>query len=78
MEEGGPESAAEEVETAEAWRGGERLRPAAGTHKGHVWTWDFVFGKTTGGSQLKWLSIADEFTRECLTLKCDRASRAGT
>lgn len=42
------------------------------THKNHVWAWDFVFDKTAGGSQLKWLSIVDEHTRECLALKCDR------
>jgi len=28
---------------------------------------------TTSGSQLKWLSIVDEYTRECLTLKVDRS-----
>ena len=38
-----------------------------------VWCWDFIFDRTTGGSQLKWLSIVDEFTRECLTLKVDRS-----
>lgn len=43
------------------------------THKSNVWTWDFVFDKTRGGSQLKWLSIVDEHTRECLALKCDRS-----
>jgi putative transposase len=43
------------------------------THKSHVWTWDFVFDKTRGGGQLKWLSIVDEHTRECLALKCDRS-----
>lgn len=42
-------------------------------HKDHVWAWDFIFDKTTSGSQLKWLSIVDEYTRECLTLKCDRS-----
>ena len=42
-------------------------------HKDHVWAWDFVFDKTTAGSPLKWLSIVDECTRECLTLKCDRS-----
>ena len=41
-------------------------------HKDHVWCWDFVFDRTTGGSQLKWLSIVDECTRECLALKEDR------
>lgn len=42
-------------------------------HKDHVWAWDFVFDHTTGGSTLKWLSIIDEYTRECLTLKVDRS-----
>jgi len=42
-------------------------------HKDHVWCWDFVFDRTTNGSPLKWLSIVDEYTRECLTLKVDRS-----
>lgn len=42
-------------------------------HKDHVWCWDFVFDHTTHGSQLKWLSIVDEYTRECLTLKVARS-----
>jgi putative transposase len=40
--------------------------------KDDVWCWDFVFDRTTSGSPLKWLSIVDEFTRECLVLKVDR------
>lgn len=39
----------------------------------HVWCWDFAFDRTTSGTTLKWLSIVDEFTRECLTLKVDRS-----
>ena len=42
-------------------------------HKDHVWAWDFAFDHTTSGSQLKWLSIVDEHTRECLALKVDRS-----
>jgi putative transposase len=42
-------------------------------HKDHVWCWDFVFDRTTSGSMLKWLSIVDEHTRECLALKVDRS-----
>lgn len=42
-------------------------------HVNHVWTWDFVFDRTTSGSPLKWLSIVDEYTRECLALKVDRS-----
>ena len=45
----------------------------AATHKNHVWAWDFVFDKTANGTQLKWLSIVDEHTRECLALKCARS-----
>lgn len=32
-----------------------------------------MFDRTTNGSCLKWLSIMDEFTRECLALKVDRS-----
>ena len=39
----------------------------------HVWTWDFAFDRTENGTTLKWLSIVDEFTRECLTLKVSRS-----
>lgn len=37
-----------------------------------VWCWDFVFDRTTSGTTLKCLSIIDEHTRECLSLKVDR------
>lgn len=42
-------------------------------HPDHVWCWDFVFDRTESGSTLKWLSIVDEYTRECLTLKVNRS-----
>jgi putative transposase len=45
-------------------------RPAQAAND--VWCWDFTFDRTTAGSSLKWLSIIDEFTRECLCLKVDR------
>jgi putative transposase len=45
-------------------------------HKDHVWTWDFVFDRTTSGTTLKWLSIVDEYTRECLALKVGRSIRS--
>lgn len=41
-------------------------------YKDHVWCWDFVFDRTASGSTLKWLSIVDEHTRECLALKVAR------
>ena len=40
-------------------------------HYDHVWCWDFIFDRTTSGSPLKWFSIEDEYTRECLALKVD-------
>lgn len=36
-----------------------------------VFSWDFVFDATEGGSQLKWLSITDEYTHECLALEVE-------
>jgi putative transposase len=41
--------------------------------KNHVWCWDFIFDRTASGSSLKWLSVIDEFTRECLVLKVARS-----
>jgi transposase InsO family protein len=41
-----------------------------------VWCWDFAFDRTTSGSSLKWLSIVDEYTRECLVLKVGRGITA--
>lgn len=38
----------------------------------HVWAWDFIFDRTASGTSLKWLSVIDEFTRECLCLKVAR------
>jgi transposase InsO family protein len=43
------------------------------THQDHVWTWDFIHDRTEDGRPLKWLSIVDEFTRECLALEVGRS-----
>jgi putative transposase len=43
----------------------------------HVWAWDFVHDRTEDGRPLKWLSIVDEFTRECLALEARRSFRSG-
>jgi putative transposase len=42
----------------------------------HVWAWDFIFDRTTNGRSLKWLSIVDEYTRECLALVVARSMTA--
>lgn len=41
-------------------------------HIDHVWAWDFIFDHTSNARTLKWLSIVDEYTRECLALEVGR------
>lgn len=36
--------------------------------KNDVWTCDFIADRTTSGATLKWLTLVDEYTRECLVL----------
>ena len=36
--------------------------------KNDVWTYDFIVDRTADGGSLKWLSLVDEYTRECLAL----------
>jgi transposase InsO family protein len=46
------------------------------THPDHVWAWDFVHDRTQDGRPLKFLSIVDEYTRECLALEVRRSFRS--
>jgi transposase InsO family protein len=41
-------------------------RPAR--FKNDVWTYDFVADRTSSGRPLRWLTLVDEYTRECLAL----------
>jgi transposase InsO family protein len=41
-----------------------------------VWAWDFIFDRTANGRSLKWFSLVDEYTRECLALEVGRSMRA--
>src|SRR3954453_2254536 len=50
------------------------LRPSRG--KDDVWTWDFLFDRTSDGRSLKGLSLIDEYTRECLALEARRGMTA--
>ena len=50
--------------------------PTAATHRGHVWTWDFIADATVRGGALRILTILDEYTRECHVLRVDRALRS--
>ncbi len=40
--------------------------------RNHVWTVDFVFNATSDGQPLKWLTIHDEYTRECISIHVAR------
>jgi transposase InsO family protein len=46
-------------------------------YKNHVWAWDFIHDRTEDGRSLKWLSVVDEYTRECLALEARRSFRSG-
>ena len=41
-------------------------------HPNHVWTYDFVFDTTSDSRTLKFLTLVDEFTRECRAIKVER------
>jgi transposase InsO family protein len=47
-----------------------RLRPE---RPDHVWSYDFVSGRTSDGRPLRFLNILDEFTRECLSIDVGRS-----
>jgi putative transposase len=42
------------------------LQPAR--FRNDVWTCDFIHDRTASGRPLKWLTLVDEYTRECLVL----------
>lgn len=45
-----------------------RLRPEP---PNHVWSYDFVEGRTCNGGKFGMFNITDEFTRDCLTIRID-------
>ena len=40
--------------------------------KNDVWTYDFIADRTVDRGTLKWLTLVDEYTRECLALHVER------
>lgn len=46
-----------------------RLRP---THRDHVWSYDFVFDRTSDGRAIRMLTLIDEHSRECLAIDVAR------
>jgi putative transposase len=50
-----------------------RLRPE---HRNHVWSYDFVSERTSDGRPLRVLNIIDEYTKESLAGRVERAIKA--
>ena len=46
--------------------------PTKATHRGHVWTWDFVADATVHGGALRMLTVLDEHTKEVHVLRPER------
>jgi putative transposase len=46
-----------------------RLRPQ---HRNHVWSYDFVEAQSHDGRRIRLMTLIDEFTRECLTIRVAR------
>lgn len=46
------------------------------TRPNHVWSWDFIFDRTSSGRSLKCFTIVDEYTRRCITLDISRRFRS--
>ena len=45
-----------------------RLRPL---YPHHVWSYDFVSDRLSNGKKIRMLTVIDEYTRECLTIRVD-------
>jgi putative transposase len=45
--------------------------PVIAEYPNHVWAYDFVFDWCANGRQLKFLTLIDEYTRECLEIAVD-------
>lgn len=50
-----------------------RRRPE---RRNDVWAWDFVHDRTEDGRMLRFLTVVDEFTRECVALEVARSFSA--
>ena len=59
-----------------ARRGRSTGLPTKATHRGHVWTRDFIADATVRGGALRMLTVLDEHTRECHVLRSDRALKS--
>ncbi len=42
-------------------------------HAHHIWVIDFLMDTTLSGGRLKFLTVIDEFSRSCLSIKVERS-----
>ena len=50
-----------------------RLKPE---YKNHVWSYDFVFERTSDGKAMRILNVIDEYSRECLAIHIGRQMKS--
>lgn len=55
---------------------GVAIAPHQAVAPNHVWTLDFVADRLSHGGRLRMLTVVDEFTRECLTIRVERSLKA--
>ena len=70
---GGTESAAKEAKKRRFGTSDNGCHRRTAEHKDHVWAGTSCSIARRAGATLKWLSIVDEHTRECLALKVGRS-----
>ena len=52
------------------------LIPEKAQSPNHVWTVDFVHDRLSWGGGIRLLTVVDEFTRECLSIRVERSLRS--
>ena len=52
------------------------LIPERARSANHVWTVDFVHDRLSRGGKIRLLSVVDEFTRQCLSLRVERSLKS--
>lgn len=57
-------------------KGKSSAMPTTATHPNHVWSWDFVHDRTDNGGALKMMTLIDEYTRRCLTIRVARGLKS--
>ncbi len=46
--------------------------PTKATGRNHVWFWDFIHDRTDNGGPLRMMTLIDEYTRKCLSVRVAR------